>query len=233
LDPTAVTAVCDPPPNALDPRAGELRVTCTDAIVDGLRALSAELGLQFTRARVTVQACATTPCSLAELTHVTVTAWTTSNEAWSTVVEVDVPDGSGVWATAAVRETAIDWPSLDAPIPTVRRPAIDGAPSIVAGRKAYPFCGTIEPLGGSDSAQVWTCFLAAVLAGRPAELLEHANFGDGTPLVNVYRYSGEGAVARFSGANDQWNRANGSIVLPPAGTPGWGFDPWPDSPTPI
>ena len=233
LDPTAVTAICDTPPNAVDPRAGEMHVSCTDAVVDGLRALSAELGKQFTRARVTIEPCAASKCTAAELSHATVTAWTTEDEAWSTIVTVDVPEGSGVWATSASREERINWPSIEEAIPTIRRPSIKGAPTLVASRVAYPFCGTIEPLGGGDSPQGWTCFLAAVLAGRPAELLEHATSGEGDPLVNVYRYSGAGAVLRFAGAGEQWNRSHGSIILAPAGAPGWSYEPWPDSPSPL
>jgi hypothetical protein len=233
LDPTAQTAICDAPPNALDPGAGESKISCTDAIIDGVRALSADLRAEISHVRVTAQRCAVERCTTTELSTSTVIAWTTTNEAWSTVIEVGLPEGSGVWASPAVRETKPSWPSLEAKTPAIRRPTIDGAPSIVAGRPPYPFCGTIEPFGGGDAAKGWSCFLAAVLAGRPAELLEHAVSGGGDPLVMVYRYSGAGAVVRFSGAGGKWNRANGSIILPPPGTTVWSYEPWPDSPTPL
>ena len=158
----------------------------------------------------------------------TVTAWTASDEAWSTDIEIGTPDGSGLWATSAVREASRSWPSLDAPLPAIGAPLIEGAPAQVAGRTPYPFCGTLEPFGRGDNPRRSACFLAAVLTGRPAELLEDSVTGDGVQFVTLYRFTGAGAVRRYIGIEGRWSRDNGGIGLPPIGLPGWSYIVWPD-----
>lgn len=69
------------------------------------------------------------------------------------------------------------------------------------------------------------CFQAAVLAGRPAELLDRVYGTEGGEITLLYRFDGRGAILRYSQDSGEWLRQAGSMNL--GVTPDmWSFDPW-------
>jgi len=101
-------------------------------------------------------------------------------------------------------------------IPSVKRPSFDGAPAEIANRKPLPYCGHSEL--GSPVA-VPRCFLAAVLAGRPAEAVDTRYGTEGGTSFQIVRFTGAGPIAVYeqgldaNGHNTGWNRYLGRMVL--------------------
>lgn len=104
----------------------------------------------------------------------------------------------------------------------MKRPVIEGAPREVATRTPYPFCGSAE-LGDPSSAL--GCSRDAVLAGRPAELIDHVYGTEGGAITWLYRFDGQGALVRYSYDAGRWLRQAGTMILGITPTTR-DFDPW-------
>jgi len=220
LDPASLTAACDPEPAQATPLAGEATIFCGDGLLLGLRALSTVGTTSFGHLYLQRPVCAATPCTTDELSVATVTGWS-SDGGFSVRLDsrlsstgVPVPDASTVWP--AVGASAVPAPA---------RPEIPGAPSEIAGRVAYPYCGEAE-LG--DPTTTLGCFRDSVLGGWKAELVQKVFGTEGGELTWVYRFDGQGAITRYAGSGGTWQRQSGTLIL--GTTPlAWDFDPWPDT----
>ena len=224
-DPAVLTAVCDAPPGIMFPGAGDTAFPCADGIRTGYRVLAALAGTP-TRMRLAYPACASAPCSRDALSTATVSGWIGSSP-WSIVLRVD--QSGVVTATAPARGADAAWPTVDAAVAAVARPAIDGAPQEVARREAYPFCGTIAPGADPQLLPAWRCFAAATLAGRRAELAVHPVATEGAPLVELLRFGGEGSPVAYTGAGGSWSVSRVALVMPASDTLPWGSDPLGDT----
>ena len=224
LDPAANTAVCDPEPASANLDAGETTIFCRDSLELAVRALTAAGFAPIQRLYLHRPVCAATPCSANELNAAIVVGWTASGpssvaiDARSSLVRVTTPDPSIAWPATGT-STA----------PAVDRPEIAGAPAEIAQRTPYPFCGHADM---GQPASVEGCFRDAVLAGRPAELLERVFSTEGDPVDWLDRFDGLGAVVRYASESGGWTRQAGSMIVY-ADPNAWSFDPWPETTTVI
>lgn len=200
LEEEDATSICDPEANQFDPNAGAT-VPCDSGTVLGLRALHLEIA-QVDRIYLRRMPCQQMPCSTTELSVITVTGWS-GDRAMSVVY-----DNEHFTITAPVPDPLALWPSPQ-PVepPPVERVDIAGAPREVRERDPYPYCGE-APDGPSP---IRTCFRAAVLDGRPVEMIDH-NIVTGD--IWVMRFDGQGLLWRYGEAEGGgWFRDRGSMIL--------------------
>ena len=99
------------------------------------------------------------------------------------------------------------WPAAgNETIPTVKRPSIKDAPREVARREPYPYCGRAET---GEPPSVTGCFRDAVLAGRPAEIIDRGYGTEGGEVLQIMRYDGDGPLIRYD--HDQTAGGDGVI----------------------
>lgn len=220
VDHRVTTAVCDPGPDSpyADPSVPE--IGCGDGLRLAMRAIRTVTQDDVIRLYVRQPGCATTACTDDELAQSTVTGWT-RDAAWTVALDSRL-DTIG----APVADPSASWPAVGASAaPSVKRPAMANAPAEVQGRDALPFCGRTEM---GQPASVQTCFRDAVLAGRPAEIIEKVYSTEGDPATWLTRYLGSGAVVRYSRYHGQWVLRRGALDLGYA-PEGWSFDPLTES----
>jgi len=220
------TAVCDPEPSQINLDAGESTVACSDGLELALAAIRTVTQDRATRLYLHRPQCATVPCSEDELSTATVVVWMGTR---AFTVQLD-----SRLATVPLPSVPNDdaWPPAgNGPAPDVARPSIDGAPPEIAGREPYPFCGRAE---FGDPPEVLGCFRDAVLAGRPAELIDQLYGTEGGELLWIYRYGGHGRLIRYQHDQtvaddgrtvDAWGRSEGAMILGITQL-AWDFDPW-------
>ncbi len=184
-----VTAICDPSPGLQFPDAGDSLIACSDGLDVGIRAIETATDLPIARAYLQLPRCDVAPCTLEERSTGSVTAWTQAG-AWTTNL-----DAVARSATLPRPDAATSWPTLEAPVPAIERPDLGPSPDEVATREPAPFCGRFEFETPED---VPICFLAAVLAGRPAEAVEAVYGTEGGQTIVLWRFSGTGSVAYYS-----------------------------------
>jgi hypothetical protein len=107
------------------------------------------------------------------------------------------------------------WPPVEGPrviVPSFRTPPVDapdlgeGTPRELAEREAFPFCGS-EDVGLTEAFNTAArqCFLDGVRAGSPVELISRMTSTEGGgQLLDVYRFTGEGAIFRYLLRDGQW-----------------------------
>jgi hypothetical protein len=216
-DPATLTAICDPDPNQLEPDAGDTSVFCSDGVRLGLRAVRAASPGNATRAYLMRPGCAAAPCPADALDTATVVLWTGTG-AFS--VHID----SRLDAVGVPQPVLVDpWP---APVgfasPAVKREGVAGAPAVVATRAPYPSCGRAA---NDAAAAVLSCFRSLVLLGRPAELVQSSVATEGGQIIDLFRFSGTGAITRYEQSEGRWVEQHGGMILGARdGT--WSFDPW-------
>ena len=70
------------------------------------------------------------------------------------------------------------------------------------------------------------CFRDAVLAGRPAELIDRYVGTEEGIITRLYQFDGRGAISSYLHTPAGWLRQAGAMIL--GSTPGaFDFDPWP------
>lgn len=145
----------------------------------------------------------------------------TPGTVWSMVID----DGT---ITEPIPDPLAPWPtSSELSAPEVQRRDFAGAPGEIRNRAPLPFCGRVE----EDWVAVTQCFVDAVLAGRPAEMIELTHPIDfGSPALLVTRFDGDGAARQYLRREARWFRLDGSIVLREPG--GCMFEQWGD-PVPV
>lgn len=79
-------------------------------------------------------------------------------------------------------------------------------PDAVVNRTLLPFCGLSEiGLSGPGDAAVRACFVAALAAGRPAEMAEIRHTIEGDPIAAIIRSRpGGGVEIFFDSTQDQF-----------------------------
>ena len=220
------TAVCDPEPSQANLDAGESTIYCADGLELALRAVLSLTRDPVTRIYLRRPDCAAVPCSEDELSTAVVTVW-----AGAQVLSVRLDSRLEAVSQPQASENSV-WPSAGGgKAPDVARPSIHGAPSEVANRDAYPYCGRAE-IG--DPPEVLGCFRDAVLGGRKAEMTQRVYGTEGGEMLWIYRYEGQGRLIRYSHdqtvggdgkTSDAWGRSEGAMIL--GITPlAWDFDPW-------
>jgi hypothetical protein len=225
LDPSTLTALCDPTPSQTNIDAGESMIACPDVLALALRAFKTVVTAPVTRLYLLRPACPTVPCTADELDIGVVFGWT-SQGAMSVAL-----DSRLTTVTAPVPEPVAAWPDPGAPtVPPIQRPVIPGAPMEVATRTPYPFCGRDDTAVALKPA-VARCFIDAVIVGRPAEFIEQVYDTEGGAILQLYRFSGQGAPVRYEGENGVWSRQAGGLILPPPppASVGVDFEPWPET----
>jgi hypothetical protein len=208
FDPAVTTTMCDPY-LVLRPDAGvEDRIACADGIVLGAGAIRTETQAPFSRVYLSRPACAALECVEAAVASADVTAWAADGSAaWHATITA-APDGTQA-VSVGIRGAAATWPTGPGSAPAVERPEIARAPSAIAKRTPLPYCGATEY---QDDPIAWTCFLSAVLAGQPAELIEHASGTEGGAIVFLYRFEGRGAVVEYEGSEGVWHMSPGTVI---------------------
>jgi hypothetical protein len=169
-----------------------------------IRAIETQDEPAFQRVLVDLADCVR--CTKEERNRARVVAWTADH---AIVVRIDA-----LLAMATIRHVdlaSVAWPSIEATDPPrVHRPNIQGAPSWVATRDPLPHCGH----RGDRPADL--CFTAAVLSGRPAEVLDHGYPTEGGARITfVYRFTGIGTVSEIthSEGSDDWTERGGFHLL--------------------
>lgn len=222
------TALCDPEAGQFDPDAGETTIGCSDAVAWALTAVATATSDAPLRVYVERPDCEAAPCSADALSTASVTVWTASR---AYKVSLDSRVDTVIGPTPLDDDSA--WPTSGGALaPAIARPSIKGSPREVAKREPYPYCGRAE-LG--EPPEVDACFRAAVLEGRPAEMIDQVYGTEGGAILRIYRYDGAGRITMFQhdqSANgldgttkDAWGVVEGSMILgiTPAA---WDFDPW-------
>ncbi len=221
FDPTTLTIVCPPEPDLLQRDPPRPAIVCgtsgEDALVLGLAAIQTVAKGTIDRLYLQWPTCPATGCTHEDVQTATVVGWA-GGDAYSTVIDVrhsTVP--------VPMPESSIEWPTFgSSEPPMVARPTIKNAPTEVAERTPYPFCGRAE-LG--DPPSVIACFRDAVLAGRPAEMIQRVYGTEGGVLLQVFRFSGRGAIVRYLRGEGHWSRQFGTLSLSSDAT-GWSMSPW-------
>jgi hypothetical protein len=182
----AVTQWCEP---YLGDDAGDREpIICTDALELAVRALGSLQGSVRLAEYRTGPWCPGTRCAPStDAAHVLLA----SDLAGVLVVEVRRVDGDGLAVWPAVAGASLPRPPPFDP-PLVQRPALEDAPAELQGRDPYPFCGTLAAFAAEGAAAA--CFVTAVRAGSPAELIQDGFTVEGDPVRTVYRFHGSGAV---------------------------------------
>jgi len=225
LDPSIVTALCDPAPGQVNLDAGESTIACPDVLVLALRAFATAVTAQVTRLYLLRPACPTVPCTADELDTGVVLGWTSQG-----AMSVEL-DSRLTTVTAPVPEPAAAWPDPGTPtVPAIQRPVFPRAPAEVATRTPYPFCGRDDTAVALKPAAA-LCFIDAVIAGRPAEFIERVYDTEGDAILWLYRFSGRGAPLRYEEEAGVWSRHAGGLILPPPppAPVGVDFEPWPET----
>lgn len=136
LDPSTLTALCDPAPGQVNIDDGVSTIACPDDLVLALRAFDTAGTAPVTRLYLLRPACPAAPCTADELATAVVLGWTSEG-----AMSVEL-DSRLTTVTAPVPEPAAARPDPGAPtVPANQRPVIPGAPAEVATRTPYPFCG--------------------------------------------------------------------------------------------
>ena len=205
------TAICDWEPGQLDASLGEVSIDCQTGLELGVRAVRTLDRADVTRLRLVRPTCVMAPCSDDELNLATVFV-TAGRQSY----RVDL-DGRLASVGAPVPVDNPAWPQpWTSAVPKVRRVTPTGAPANVATRTPLPYCGW-SVVGGRPAAE--RCFLDAVLAGRPAEVLLTFNGTEGGLFDVLYRFGGSGPVLELMHAQ------KGALVINPAGL-GFSFVSW-------
>ncbi len=139
------------------------------------------------------------------------------------IVKVVLGADGGLSVAAVYPAIPPERPPFTPPAPGLAD--LPGAPPSLAGRTAYPLCGTEQaPMGGPYDETARTCFLTGVLAGSPVELAALSTGTEGGALVSLYRYAGSGGVGLVTGEDGRWTRrftgiadATGGLVFDIAG----------------
>jgi hypothetical protein len=221
------TAVCDSQPAQGDLEAGQATIYCSDSLalaVAAVRTITPEAPVRLYFHR---PPCVTVPCSADDLSTATVTVWTAS-----AAYDVRLDSRLETVTAPTVVDATVRWPaSEDATPPKVARATIKGAPRAIAERAPYPYCGRAEV---SEPPDVLACFRAAVLQGRPAEMIDQVYGTEGGEVLWIYRYDGKGRLLRFQHdqsvnadgtSAEQWDRVEGAMTLG-INASNWNFDPW-------
>jgi hypothetical protein len=219
-------AICDLDPAQAGLGAGEATIACSDGLALAAAVVHTVTSDLLVRVYLRRPSCVAVPCPQDELSTATVALWTAA-----AAIEVHLDSRlETVMPPTAVGEGT--WPVAgSAPAPDVARPTIKGAPREIAERDPHPFCGRADVGQPSD---VIRCFRAAVLEGRPVEMIEQARGTEGGEVLWIYRYDGDGRLVRFThdqtvngdgSMADEWSRAEGAMVLG-IDAWGWDFDPW-------
>jgi hypothetical protein len=195
LRPDAATtlAVCDATPGLAFVDGGEDLLGCSPGVELGLRAIQTVTEGRFDRVWLHRAVCDAAPCSEQQLGTGTLTAWV-GHLVWTTDV-----DGRSETATLPTTTGEVVWPSLAAGVPAIQRPRVAEASAEVNRRAPLPFCGSAEM---GEPPTVDRCFLAAVFAGRPAEMIETLYGTEGGTIHRVTRFTGTGAIATFQNSVD-------------------------------
>jgi hypothetical protein len=211
----------------LYPESGDELVFCADGIEAGLRAIETVSDAALDRVYLDLPTCEAAPCTSEQLGTGTVTAWS-GDAAWSTRIDMRPPEPT---ATPPVPAEESAWPTIDGPAPTGKPPTIHGAPAEIASRKSLPFCGASEM---GEGPEVSRCFLAAVLAGRPAEMTDLQHGTEGGSSLQIARFGGVGPVVVYQqhlddqGRTGPWFRQLARVII---GSDGNGWSPEPLSNT--
>ena len=218
LEPAAVTAICDPEASQVDAAYGFATLSCPDGLRVAARVFRATAVGPLTRLYFRRPACPAVPCTDDQLSTATITAWTDQG-AYTIAL-----DSRLLTVALPIEDPTPVWPSpANASEPASVAPTIAGAPSVIANRVAHPYCGHTT-LG--QPPDVSSCFRDAVLAGRPAEMIETVFGTEGGEVTWLDRFDGHGAVLRFSQfMSEPWRRQAGTLILG-IGPQTWDFDPW-------
>jgi hypothetical protein len=211
-----LTVVCDPDPDQGLPGSVDSQLYCADAALLGVRALATVTNEPTTRIFLERPICPAIPCFDDELETGTVTGWTADGPFTFAI------DHRLDTVPTPKADPGAQWPSIQSAVPAIDRPAIKGAPAIVARRIPYPFCGQA---GYGQPVAVANCFLAAVLDGRKAELLNVEYGTEGGKITTVFRFDGAGSIHAFVFVERKWFRVDGGLVINPDAM-GWSFDGW-------
>ena len=208
IDMADVTAICDPTPGIQFPQPGSGLIECADGLELGLRAIETATDEPISRAYLRLPFCEVAPCPPEQRNTGSVTAWT-STGAWRTHLDIRTRT-----ATVPELDPSPIWPTLDAAVPTVERPELPMAPPELANRKPFPNCGHIdmgEPPG--------PCFFAQFLHERPVELSMTVFGTEGGEGLELFRFSGSGAIVVYSrhidvnGVVSGWYSYQGPLIF--------------------
>jgi hypothetical protein len=221
-DGSGTLEICDPAPGQAIPESVDVLIGCGDGTEMGMRAVQTATTASIERTYLDLPVCATLPCSSESVGTAIFTAWTADGP-WTTRLDARTQ-------TATAPEPAPDagWPLISAATPAVKRPRFDGAPAEIAGRQAFPYCGRSE-LGEPRTPMI--CFVAAVVAGRPAEVVDVGHGTEGGTSIAIIRFSGRGPVVTYrqhlddQGRTTTWFRQWNRLIL--------GIEPWSWSPDPL
>ncbi len=225
FDPVRLTAVCAPESDLLQRDPPRRAIFCSDSRGDalsvGLAAIQTVVDGPIDRLYLEWPTCPATGCTDDDFQTATVVGWSNGN-AYSTVVDARL-----LRVPVPTPEDSIEWPAFGpSEAPPVQRPTIKNAPAEIADRTPYPFCGRAE-LG--DPPEVDGCFRDAVLAGRPAEMIERVYGTEGGVILRLYRFAGHGAIIGYQHGEGRWIRQFGTMLLSNYEAH-WDMGPWDQPP---
>lgn len=222
FDPARLTVVCGRDRTSLDHGPPQPSIVCgttrRNALAVGLASIEMVAVEPIVRLYLQGNTCPTSGCEDGAFQVATVVGWSSNGDAYRTVIDLRVSRVS-----IPIRDDSFEWPTFGpSQAPAVQRPTIRNALVEITTRTPYPFCGRAK-LGKPRG--VARCFRDAVLAGRRVEMILHTTGAEGFPMLELYRFSGKGAVVRYRHAEGRWSRAAGSLSL--MGPPSvWYMDQW-------
>lgn len=205
VDPAVTTALCDP--SRGDPNAHGLadQPDCLASLELAMGAIRAATADPVERLWYRHPPCAATACQPDELATATVIGWIGGT---AYAVTIDTRLSTVGYPTA---DPGAAWPAAgDSPVPEVERVALPGATKQLRKRSALPFCG--DTTNGA-SAEIRACFGDAVLAGRPAELIDRTVSPEGAPVTILLRFVGKGSPVEYVGVGKTWSRVPAALYL--------------------
>jgi hypothetical protein len=217
VDPETLLAVCDPEPTQGVSGGPESHFSCEDVFRIALAAFAEVTRDPIMRIHARRAVCDEgQPCPPAVVESGSVTGWTATA---AYTVAIDVRESS---IPVPALDSAAVWPSANSATPEVFRPTLPPAPDELFDRAPYPFCGQTELRWPVEPR---TCFLDAVLDGRPAETIDRSDGIEGDEVFQVIRFDGRGAPLLYAAVNGHWSVERAFVLLNPGGLD-WSVNGW-------
>ena len=235
VDLSTAAVLCEQDPDENDEDGGR-SMDCSGAVRDGVAAIGQVRPGRVVRVYLDRPAC--TECSPDESNLATAYAWLDDGVTIAAALDgrTDVAlvssagDASGIWPEPGSSESPPVAGGGGAVSPAGGRPLVLRPTTAISSREPYPYCGSTDTaVPDPDDTVEEACFLDAVIAGRPAELIATVYGIEGGTFTWLYRHDATGPVQRYEHGPDVkpgWPGSDGLLILHRADT-GWDFSPLP------
>ncbi len=195
-----------------EPFAEPSELDCADAIEAALATLPDQVGALDAELRWNLL-CVEDPCATPSPTVAQVIVRFADGKAKSVVLHQDSSGRITADEPVPVRPADLEaLPTFDAP-PTGLS-AVADPPVEVATRTPVPMCGRDRSgVAGQFNETLRQCFRAAVLNSESAEFVAVRSGVEGTPVLELWRYEGQGPIIVYIKVSGAWTKLTCALEL--------------------